>query len=98
LNAFRGCVLAAVFAAIALCVVHLRAERTRCASRLLALESRGIELRRELWNLQTRTARLRSPERIRSRVAMFQTGLVPPGYRAPSAVTERLALNGKKKK
>jgi hypothetical protein len=51
-----------------------------------------VRLRRDVWGLQTRIARLRSPERIHDRVAAFQTGLVPPGFDEVSKRTERLAL------
>jgi hypothetical protein len=50
-----------------------------------------VRLRRDLWGLQTRIARLRAPERIHDRVAAFQTGLVPPGFDEGSRRTERLA-------
>lgn len=90
MNVTRGCTLLAAFAFLALSVVHLRAEQTRCASRILQLEGRQVELRRELWGLQTRTARLRAPERVRDRVAAFQTGLVPPGFRDEVPKPERV--------
>ena len=89
----RGCVLLAAFAAIALAVVHLRAEQTRCAARMLAIESQWIQLRRDLWGLQTRIARLRAPERIHDRAIAFATGLVPPGSDDAPRKTERLAAN-----
>ena len=87
----RGCVLLAAFAGIALTVVHLRAEQTRCAARMVAIDADWVRLRRDLWGLQTRIARLRSPERIHDRVSAFQTGLVPPGFDPVSKRTERLA-------
>ena len=87
----RGCVLLAAFAGIALTVVHLRAEQTRCAARMVVIDADWVRLRRDLWGLQTRIARLRSPERIHDRVAAFQTGLVPPGFDEVSKRTERLA-------
>jgi hypothetical protein len=90
LTVARGCALLAAFAAIALTVVHLRAEQTRCAARMVAIDADGVRLRRDLWGLQTRIARLRSPERIHDRVAAFQTGLVPPGFDELSRRTERL--------
>ena len=64
--------------ALALAVVGLRAEQARCAARTLAAEARWHELRRELWAVQAEAARLRSPERIHTSVAFFETGLRPP--------------------
>ena len=89
----RGFALSAAFAGIALTVVHLRAEQTRCVARMVQLDAEWVRLRRELWGLQTRIARLRAPERIHDRVAAFQTGLVPPGIADDSRRTERLAFN-----
>lgn len=86
----RGAVLLGMFGVIALVVVHLRSEETRCAARILKLEGRQDELRREIWGLETRTARLRAPERVRDRVASFQTGLVPPGFMATPSKPERV--------
>lgn len=88
----RGCVLLGCFTAIALAVVHLRSEQTRCAARLAGMDGRWVEIRRELWSVQTRIARLRSPERIRDRVAAFGTGLVPPGVETNAGPNERLAI------
>ena len=87
----RGCALLICFTAIALTVVHLRSEQTRSAARLASMDAKWVDLRRELWGVQTRIARLRSPERIHDRVAAFQTGLVPPGYDANTKTEERLA-------
>lgn len=94
----RGCVLLAAFAVIALAVVHLRAEQTRCASRALKIESDCVRLRGDLWSLQTRMARMRAPDRIHDRATYLATGLVPPGTRegAPAGAqrrVERLAAN-----
>ena len=87
----RGCTLLACFTAIALTVVHLRSEQTRSAARLASMDAKWVELRRELWGVQTRIARSRSPERIHDRVAAFQTGLVPPGFNETNKIEERLA-------
>ncbi len=89
----RGIALSVVFATIALTVLHLRAEQTRCAARMVAMDADWMRLRRDLWGLQARIARLKAPERIHDRVAAFQTGLVPPGFDAGSRRTERLASN-----
>jgi len=93
LTVVRGVALSAAFAGIALAVVHLRAEQTRCAARMVAVDADWVRLRRDFWGLQTRIARLRAPERIHDRVAAFQTGLVPPGFDQVSKRTERLASN-----
>jgi len=92
----RGAIMLAIFAGIALTVVHLRGEETRCAARILAHESRQVALRRDLWSLQGRIARLRTPERVRDRVASFQTGLVPPGFRATPPKPERVVAAARK--
>lgn len=75
----RGAALLAVFASLALTVVHLRAEQTRCASSILRIESEWVRLRSELWGVQTRMARARAPDRIHDRATYLATGLVPPG-------------------
>ena len=88
----------AAFAVIALAVMHLRAEQTRCASRVLKIESDWVRLRGDLWSLQTRMARMRAPDRIHDRATYLATGLVPPGVRegAPAGTqrrVERVAAN-----
>jgi len=80
LTALRVGVLLGAFTGLALAVVHLRSEQTRCAFRTLAQESRCVELRRELWRLQTGVARLRAPQRVRDSLDWFQTDLVTPGF------------------
>ena len=75
----RGASLLAVFASLALTMVHLRAEQTRSAAAKLRLESEWVRLRSELWGVQTRMARARAPDRIRDRATYLATGLVPPG-------------------
>lgn len=94
----RGCTLLAAFAAIALSVVHLRAEQTRCAARVLKIESDWVRYRGDLWGLQTRSARMRAPDRIHDRATYLATGLVPPGVRevppgGPPGRIERLVTN-----
>ena len=75
----RGATLLAIFASLALAVVHLRAEQTRCASSILRMESEWVRLRSELWGVQARMARARAPDRIHDRATYLATGLVPPG-------------------
>lgn len=78
MSAGRFCVLTALLAGIALIVVHLRAEQTRCAGRVLRLESQWIQTRRQWWALQTRAARLQAPRRLRDRLEVVQKELVVP--------------------
>ena len=73
MTAGRICTLLVAFAVIALAVVYLRAEQTRCAARTLAIESMRITVRRELWRVQAGVARLQAPTRIRDRMDWFQT-------------------------
>ena len=75
----RGVCLLAIFASIALAVVHLRAEQTRCAASVLRLESDWVRLRSELWAVQARVARARAPDRIQDRATYLATGLIAPG-------------------
>ena len=91
----RGCVLLAAFAAIALSVVHLRAEQTRCAARVLKIESDWVVLRGNLWSLQIRNARMRAPDRIHDRATYLAAGVVAPGLLAAESgrKLERLAVN-----
>jgi hypothetical protein len=86
--------LLAVFASLALAVVHLRAQQTRCAASILRLESQWVQLRSELWGVQTRMARARAPDRIRDRATYLATGLVPPGTKEEikKVEVERLAI------
>lgn len=84
MNTLRHCVLVASLAAIALGVVHLRAEQSRCAVQVMGLEGKWLALRGELGDLQARKARLRTPERLRRRNFFFDTGLVPPDASQPS--------------
>ena len=74
----RACALLLALAGIAFTVVWLRGEQTRAAARTLSLESRWIQLRRELWAAQTAVARLRTPHAIRDRLDWFEPSLTPP--------------------
>lgn len=78
----RASALLATFAALALGVVHLRAEQTRSAARVLKIESDWVRLRGDLWSLQIRNARMRAPDRIHDRATYFAAGVVPPGRHA----------------
>ena len=79
MNTLRRCFLVASLAAIALGVVHIRAEQSRCAAQVMATEGKWLTLRGELGDLQARKARSRTPDRLRRRNLFFDTGLVPPG-------------------
>ena len=92
MNTFRGCALIAGFAGIAIVVVHLRAERSRCAARIVGIEAQWTALRSDLWSLQARTARLRTPQRIDDRALWFQTELVPPGVDEVPPETRQYAM------
>ncbi len=81
-------------AGTALLLVHLRAEQTRCAARILSLESKWVDLRREWWSLQTRAARLRTPQRLRERVTLLDAPLVGPEKNAVPQARARLASHG----
>ena len=93
MSAFRACVLLGAFTAIALTVVCLRAEQTRCAARTLAIEARWVELRRELWSVHASISRLRAPGRIHDRVDWFQAGVVPPEEKMVTPRATRLVVN-----
>jgi len=71
--------------------VRLRMEQDRCATRVLRLEARWVDLRRECWALQTRAARLRSPQRIHDRVEQLSVRLLPPSERVNVESAIRLA-------
>jgi len=80
LNFGRLIGLLLLFGVVAVGVVHLRTEQTRATARMLAAEARRNQLRRELWSLQVRTARLKTPARIRERIDQtWPTELQPPG-------------------
>ncbi len=76
MTALRACFLIASVAMIALVIVALRNEQARLAARTLALESQWVELRRELWKVQTGVARLRAPARLYGRLDWFRAELV----------------------
>ena len=92
----RACFLIGAFSLVAITAVHLRAEQTRCASELAHLESRWVALRREWWDLQTRTARIKTPVHLRERVERLRADLVSPesehlpgeGFRLASDLAE----------
>ena len=89
----RVCGLFGVLVVVALAVVYLRVEQTRCAAKTLALESRWIALRRELWQVQTGAARLRAPGRLHDRMEWFDTDLVPPPPGAPEEARAKLVFH-----
>ena len=89
----RACLLLAAFTGIALGTVFLRLEQTREASRALRAELAQVAVRRELWGLQAGVARLRTPDRIRTRIEHFKTALVPPGAHEPTSGIHKFASN-----
>lgn len=93
MTVFRAGVLAGALVMLALTLVHLRAEQARYAARILALESRRIALRRELWAAQTTIARLRAPGHLHDRMQWFDMGLAPPSEGGPAGREPRLALS-----
>lgn len=78
MSLLRVGVVIAALVLIALAVVHLRAEQTRCAARIVKLDSRWVELRRQRWTLQTRAVRLQAPQRIHDRLENLQSELIGP--------------------
>lgn len=91
MSSARLCFLIIAFAVVAVATVHLRSEQTRCAAELANLESKWVLLRREWWDLQTRTARLRSPTHIRGRVERLRVDLVSPESQLSPVGTAKLA-------
>ena len=95
MSAGRVCVLLTAFAGIALLLVHLRAEQTRCAARTLVIECKRIELWRELWRVQAGVARLQAPPRVHERAARLWTELIPPSVDEQSVARIRFASAGR---
>jgi hypothetical protein len=91
-SAARVIGLVSGFALLALMLVHLRAEQTRSAASLLRKEARRMELRRELWELQTRSARLRTPQRVIDSAELLPTDLAPPAQEKPLRGPSRLVV------
>jgi hypothetical protein len=65
-------------AGLALVCVGLRAEQTRRAAEILQLESQWVQLRHDRWEMQTRAARLRTPNRLHARVRSIDSDLQMP--------------------
>ena len=74
----RAIALLVALSGIAFAVVWSRGEQTRVAARILNHEARWVELRRELWAVQTSVARLRTPQRVYDRYDWFGIDLDPP--------------------
>lgn len=93
MSSARAFGLLAAFAGIALGLVQLRTAQARAAASLLRMEANRIALRRELWAIEMRTARLRAPERIIHAAEMLPADFVPPGpdvpLRGPSTLIVR---------
>ena len=91
MRAMRTCCLVFSLAAVAIAVVHLRAEQTRTAASLLRLESRWVALRREWWGLQATAARMHAPQRIHERLQLIDADLVSPIDDVTYRTADRLA-------
>ena len=78
MSSVRVGTLVVVFSVVAICVVHLRAEQTRCAARTLRLEAHRLALQRKAWTLEARTARHRAPQRLHERIENMHPDLVLP--------------------
>ncbi len=74
----RALGLLAMFLSLALLVVHVRGERQRCETKIVRMELRKGELRRAMWDLQSRAARLRSPRRIVESTQTLLAGVMEP--------------------
>lgn len=72
---FRACALVMALGLLALAVVVLRAEQTRMAAESLSLERRCVAMRRQLWQLRTSVARLRTPQRLQDSLEWFDVGI-----------------------
>jgi hypothetical protein len=80
LNFGRLTGLLTAFSILAVVLVHLRAEQNRMTASMLNAQTQRMHLRRELWVLQTRLARAKSPRRILDRIERSdQPDLRPPG-------------------
>jgi len=83
MNTIRTMSLVVAFALISLALVQLRAAQTQTAASLLRMEAERIALRRELWDIETRMARLRSPARIIEAADKLPAELSAPGPDTP---------------
>jgi len=80
LNFSRSLGLLLGFAVLALAVVHLRMEQTRATARWLDAQAEWSRHRRELWMLQARAARQKTPTRIHESIDhSYEMDLLPPG-------------------
>lgn len=74
----RVCGLIVGLGVIALGLVALRIAQARSASRALQREGEWVAMRRDLWSVQTRVARLKTPGQVRTRAERFGIDLVEP--------------------
>lgn len=82
-NTVRTVGLFVAFAVVGLVLVWIRSAQADAASRLLHMEAQRIALRRELWEIETRTARLRAPARIIEAAELSPADLSRPGRDKP---------------
>lgn len=95
MNLGRWTGLLAAFSVLAVVLVHLRAEQVRMTAGMLNAQTQRMHLRRELWELQTRLARVKSPRRILERMERSdQPDLRPPG--ADEIANTSLALTSER--
>lgn len=74
----RATAVLLVFGTIALCLVYVRAEQTRVAATIQALEVQRVELRQDSWELQMEIARLKTPEQVTDRVVRLRLNVMGP--------------------
>jgi hypothetical protein len=68
MTATRACLALVILSVVGLVAVGLRAERVRLQALTQAEERKTLLLRREMWNIQVESARLRAPQQVRDRV------------------------------
>jgi hypothetical protein len=68
-------VLLLAMAGVAMGTVYVRSEQSRAAGAALRHEAKCHDLRRDLWAMQTRLARLRSPSQIHDRLGRLHVEL-----------------------
>ena len=72
---WRLILLCTFMVGLGLGVVFLRSEQRRCARRVYGLESKWMQLRRDLWTVELQVARLRTPQEIRDKLDRFHIEL-----------------------
>ena len=75
--------LLVVLTGIAWGVVRLRTAQTQLAALLVQREGRRTELRRELWEWETKIARFKTPQRIAEMMEKLPIEMMPPVSEPP---------------